>query len=60
MTEFFLLTKNHRFLKNNIFGEFVITIHRNIQPAFHYIFINKSNNTITELRTILQRESQNS
>ena len=41
MTQLFLLTKNHRYLKNNIFGEFVITIYRNIQPTFHYLFINR-------------------
>jgi hypothetical protein len=39
MTQLFLLTKNHRFLKNNIFSEFVITINRNIQPTFHYLLI---------------------
>jgi hypothetical protein len=31
--------QNHRFLKNNIFGEFVITIYRNIQPTFHYFLL---------------------
>ena len=39
MTQLVLLTKNHRFLKNNIFGEFVITIYRNIQPTFSRGFI---------------------
>ena len=28
--------------------------------CFEHIFMNKGNNKITELRTILQRESQNS
>ena len=31
------LTKNNRFFKNNIFGEFVIAIYRKIKPTFHYL-----------------------
>ena len=37
MTQIFFI----KYLKNNIFGEFVITIYRNIQPTFHYLYINR-------------------
>jgi Na+-transporting NADH:ubiquinone oxidoreductase subunit NqrA len=43
-----------------IYHHFMVCILKEGLFRFYFVYVNKGNNKITELRTILQRESQNS